>query len=437
MPTGAQALPFPTGSERYGFVRARGIEASLPTVRNRFTLCVVFLTACGSSKATFDARPPAAAPADASMIDGIGWRPNSDVRSEVESDGPSPIDASAREVPNDAVDDRPVGQIVTVVPLCYGIFNGEDSRGCMNDRRCDATGTCVSRFTEFTVPTPRAGPEQITRGPDGNLWFTTAVDKIGRITAAGEITEFAAKAAFGITTGPDGSLWFTPSYTSTIGRMTVNGDVTIFPFPGPGSGFGIVGGSDGNIWFAVTVQGSIGRMTPAGQVTMFPTPTPNSFPLGVTSGPDGNVWFAEQTAAKIGRITPAGVVTEFATPIAPSSGAVRSIVVGPDANLWFTAPSKDQIGRITVDGTVKLFDLPRLNLGRTRNPSAIVTGPDGQLWFTQYLVSAIGRISTEGAFSQWAIPSVESTPTGIVVGPDGAIWFAEKAANRIGRFHVD
>src|SRR5262252_6287005 len=41
-------------------------------------------------------------------------------------------------------------------------------------------------------------PQGITRGPDGNLWFTeTSTDRIGRITPAGVVTEFSA----GITPG--------------------------------------------------------------------------------------------------------------------------------------------------------------------------------------------------------------------------------------------
>jgi hypothetical protein len=40
--------------------------------------------------------------------------------------------------------------------------------------------------TEFPIPTADSNPVGITRGPDGNLWFTeTQANKIGRITPAG------------------------------------------------------------------------------------------------------------------------------------------------------------------------------------------------------------------------------------------------------------
>ena len=64
--------------------------------------------------------------------------------------------------------------------------------------------------TEFPVPTPQSNPYGITRGPDGNLWFTEALaGKIGRITPAGVITEFSA----GLT--PGGQPW-RPSRVSCI-----------------------------------------------------------------------------------------------------------------------------------------------------------------------------------------------------------------------------
>jgi len=47
-----------------------------------------------------------------------------------------------------------------------------------------------------------SGPDQITAGPDGALWFTEARgNKIGRITTEGAITEFALP---GPNSGPTG-----------------------------------------------------------------------------------------------------------------------------------------------------------------------------------------------------------------------------------------
>ena len=47
--------------------------------------------------------------------------------------------------------------------------------------RITPTGT----ITEFAIPTPFSGPEGITTGPDGNLWFTESDgNKIGRLSVS-------------------------------------------------------------------------------------------------------------------------------------------------------------------------------------------------------------------------------------------------------------
>jgi virginiamycin B lyase len=54
----------------------------------------------------------------------------------------------------------------------------------------------------------------VTKGPDGNIWFTESdPDYIGKITPTRTITEYAVPTAngetWGITVGPDKELWFT------------------------------------------------------------------------------------------------------------------------------------------------------------------------------------------------------------------------------------
>ena len=58
------------------------------------------------------------------------------------------------------------------------------------------------------------GPQGITVGPDGALWFTNfANNTIGRITTDGVVTNYYTGVGIdgpqGITVGPDGALWFT------------------------------------------------------------------------------------------------------------------------------------------------------------------------------------------------------------------------------------
>ncbi len=274
--------------------------------------------------------------------------------------------------------------------------------------------TPLGVVTEFSAGiTAGAGPQDITAGPDGNLWFTETyfdlgtqsyVVKIGRITPFGIITEFSAgmTAGFGpqgITAGPDGNLWFTEQGypgigLDRIGRITPLGVVTEFS-AGITAGAeisGITAGPDGNLWFTEGAVGAgrIGRITPLGVVTEFSTGI-TALPFGITAGPDGNLWFTEGFGhnlpyGQIGRITPLGVVTEF-TEGFPAGASLAGITAGPDGNLWFAAGYYLGIGRITPFGVVTLFStLP------ADGPGDITTGPDGNLWVTQY--NAIGRITT-------------------------------------------
>jgi virginiamycin B lyase len=122
----------------------------------------------------------------------------------------------------------------------------------------EASGNNIGRIStagivtdEYPIPTTNSSPSGITAGPDGALWFTefnSTSNGIGRITTGGVITQPSAGfRTFGITAGPDGALWFTEN--STIGRMTTAGEITQFPLPyghGPNS---ITVGPDGALWF--------------------------------------------------------------------------------------------------------------------------------------------------------------------------------------------
>ena len=67
-------------------------------------------------------------------------------------------------------------------------------------------------ITEFPISGPNGNLEEITAGPDGNLWYTEFTgDKIGKITPSGVVTEFGLapdSGPHGIAAGPDGNLWF-------------------------------------------------------------------------------------------------------------------------------------------------------------------------------------------------------------------------------------
>ena len=255
-------------------------------------------------------------------------------------------------------------------------------------------------ITEFPIPTANSFPAGIAAGVDGNLWFTEADgNKIGRITPAGVITEFAlqTKGALPgpIVLGPDGALWFAEAQFNNLAWISPFGDLAEYHLNATSNQAGgilaIAAASDA-IWFTENHANRVGRVSLTGQFTEFNLPTANVQPAGIVLGPDGNFWFTESQLngnARIGRITPGGVVTEY--PIATAPSTALAIVAGQGA-LWFSwsTSTAGKIGRITTTGTMSQFDLPA---GVTAN--ALVFGADGALWFTDFNGSAIGRMEVE------------------------------------------
>jgi streptogramin lyase len=298
-----------------------------------------------------------------------------------------------------------------------------------------AGGAAFAQIQEFTIPTPNSGPLSITPGPDGNLWFTE-IEKVGRITVGGQITEFPPAGLFGfrlagIVTGPDGNLWVADN-ASTIFRVNTSGRflgyLTASTETATAPGFaGICVGVDGNVWYVEQNANRIGRMTPGGSFVEFPLPAADSFPTGIASGADGGMWFTEG-AGRIGRISSGGLLREF--PVPPGWGP-SGIALGPDGNIWFTDFYQGHIGRITPDGLLNGYPVRNGN-----DMTAITAGPDGALWFTDSGNNAIGRIIVAAAVTEFPIPTADSAPEGIASGPDGAIWFTEAQVGKIGRLTV-
>jgi hypothetical protein len=166
------------------------------------------------------------------------------------------------------------------------------------------------------------------------MWFTQpGTDSIGRITMAGEVTEYPSSAGSspqGIAAGPDGAIWFTEYGSSRIGRMLVfpvaetgaasgitpgeatvagsidpNGAPATYRFEyGPTTGYGMESAtaSTGPGLNAQPVSATLSGLAPA---TTYHYRLSASNPRGATSGSDGTF----TTAAKPGG--PTGPATRF------------------------------------------------------------------------------------------------------------------------------
>ncbi len=304
------------------------------------------------------------------------------------------------------------------------------------------------KITEFTVPTNKSYPENILPGHDGNLWFGYGVvNKIGRITPSGNITEFSipntgntAWAPY-MTSGPDGNIWFSDVGTNQIGKITPGGIITEYQLPNY-CAFGfcnephaITTGPDGNIWFIFSTVSNgqlIYKITPDGTFTyLFPIPRSiNNGITAITTGSDGNLWFAAYFDSKIGKITPNGTSTVYGL-----SGGPGAIITGTDDNIWFVMNNKSggsigiKIVKITTSSTITEYPISGYGL--------IINGPDGNIWFAEYSNNTlgIGEITPTGPIRKFLIPAIP-LPYSMALGSDGNIWFTESSDNKIVRVNL-
>jgi hypothetical protein len=288
-------------------------------------------------------------------------------------------------------------------------------------------------YYDLPPKTPFSLLENIATGGDGNLWFADYNVGVGKITTAGKLTLYPV-ATHDVTSfisgGSDGNVWF--STQTRIGRITPAGQITQFDLPSkyaqPGQ---IAAGPDGNLWFpdnsgGTCVPNKIARITTRGEVGEFALPTACAAPAGMAAGADGNLWFGEQVG-KIGRITTAGAIKEFTLRAGAHPAA---LTLGPDGNIWFTDEALPGVGRITPAGAVTEF-----SFGQGNKPVSIAAGPDGNIWATGGSNNDIFSVTTSGKVTPYFPPADGNNvakPSGIVTGPDGNLWFTD-LNNGVGR----
>jgi streptogramin lyase len=307
----------------------------------------------------------------------------------------------------------------------------------------------ASAFGQSNGLTANSQPSAITVGPDGNIWFTesgngaSAPSAIGMISPSDPthtIHQFTTgltpnSGPEGITAGPDGNLWFVEAAASKIGKITTAGVITEY---GTANGlaansrpWAITKGPDGNLWFTQQVAGpnsGIGMITTAGAISDFGTSQglpPTSVPYAITAGPGGKIWFTDfgrNKNGQIGTVDPAShVITELPTALQGNPVfQVPGITAGPDGNLWFTVLGSPNTNPQGFD-QIATFN-PQTNTFATYNttagavPMAITSGPDGNVWFTEFdlpyqnkFAGAIGVVTLDTHL-------VTTTPSGVSTG---------------------
>jgi streptogramin lyase len=160
--------------------------------------------------------------------------------------------------------------------------------------------TTAGAVTEYALPPGNEvegfnvnGADCIAGGPADTIWFTEpSEDAIGVMNSSGQLLHkfpVRAHAPDGIAEGPEGDMWFTNVASPwVIGRITPAGEVTEFPDPYWGGGDSIIKGPDGNIWF--TTSEGIACVNAGGQFAQEVSPTIGGH-FGASVGAEGAIWF--------------------------------------------------------------------------------------------------------------------------------------------------
>jgi virginiamycin B lyase len=156
-------------------------------------------------------------------------------------------------------------------------------------------------------------PGDIAAGPDNALWVADLwLPRILEVQTLGAEKIFPVDRAtnvLALTVGPDGALWFAPNGAPIrIDRMTLDGRVREFKLPLPADDVALIldiaVGPDGNLWFTENASGAIGRITLDGRITMFRMLRWS--PEDIAAGPDNAIWFTNDHDDVVGRV-PANV----------------------------------------------------------------------------------------------------------------------------------
>ncbi len=230
-----------------------------------------------------------------------------------------------------------------------------------------------------------------------------------------------------ITTGPDGNMWATlDDATKNVARIAPDGTVTEYDLTGVTLPVGIAAGADGNLW--VTFTGGVARFAPSN-----PTATATfviaeiSDPRIMTAGPDNNLWTASgDKVIKIPPANPAGYTAYGATGVL----GARAITSGGDGKLWVADFGGQQVVAVATDGTGTAYPTGG-------GPQGVAGGPGQQIGFTNQATNphTVGRITPGSAPQTTPVPGTD--PFGMTLGADGAYWVANFLSDDLTRLSSD
>lgn len=348
-----------------------------------------------------------------------------------------------------SISPNPVGSSTTAVSLRFdgGLANVRVSTTLTSS---GADGFAAAPIVhEYVVPsgtlvTSNAGTGTIVMGGDGAMWFGEQ-NGVGRVDASGRITEYPMVQPQQMVRGADGAVWFTTYYDTATGnsgelcRVASDGSVTKrnLQIVGP-----LVLASDGNFW-NVDNNGYVKRVTPSGTVSTFNLTAPSTAlnpgvrANDIVASPDGNLRVLDYGNDIIYTVTTSGsqiAATQMSGANVPYGGSAATF--GADGAIWFG--SQGDIIRTTTTGALTSYaqfpgTLTAINGIGFAPP--LLSGPDNAIWTSGSWVYAsnatVYRIApSTGTILALPLPLVTSTSfsgqppaVGLANGPNGTIWY--------------
>jgi virginiamycin B lyase len=287
-------------------------------------------------------------------------------------------------------------------------------------------GTQISEYGGY------GAPYGITKGSDGNIWFTDQVSQEVEALNPASLSiqyQYATGAnLWDIATGSDSALWVADQSNGGALRVTTSGIETQYPFSGTPQG--IAPGPNGLMLIADNTSGGVWTLDSGGLYTILPF-SPSGTPSEVTwvpGGASGDAWFAETNYIGDFSLNNNTITTQF--PVLNSNNA-NYVAYGPDGNVWVTASGGTApIIEVINPSTDAVATIP---LNASSNPQGIVAGVDHAMWFADPGTNSIGEVNlSTHAVTEFPLPTSGAGPQEITVGPDGSLWFTEKAVGKIG-----
>jgi virginiamycin B lyase len=301
-------------------------------------------------------------------------------------------------------DDAVIKTACEVHPYMYGIVvigNPPDSLLVSSEAATAAkTSETHLRILEFPLPTADSVPSIMAIDAEDNLWFTMGGGGFANIN-------------------------YPPQ--SMIGKMTLDGDMTVHHLPTPASApDGLVIAPDGTVFITEFLGNKIARIDPRRKTTEeFTIPTPDSWPTALALDSQGNLWFNENKGNKIGRLSPTGIIREYLIPT--QNARPTGMVIDAQDRVWFAQRDGNKIGCVQKDGTIIEYRIPTPRA----KPTAMAVDAQGRIWFSERQGNKIAVLDN-GQIREYPLPHPDSGPFFLLIDGDGQVWFTELFGDRIG-----